>query len=61
MTSILRGNFHVDSTFKIDEILMSFPHGFFNVVSMLNRRKCFTRCFLSINFEHFLLWEPILS
>ena len=29
MTSIQRGNFDISSTFKIDEILMSSPHGFF--------------------------------
>ena len=29
MTSIRRGNFDVDPTFKIDEILMSSPRGFF--------------------------------
>ena len=29
MTSIRRGNFDVDSTFKIDEISMSSPRGFF--------------------------------
>ena len=61
ITSIRRGNFNVDSTFKIDEILLRFPHGFFYVVSMSNRGNCFTRCLLSIIFEHFLLWEPILS
>ena len=36
MTSIRRGNFDMDSTFKIDEISMSFPLGFFNIVSTLN-------------------------
>ena len=35
MTSIWRGNFDVDSTFKIDEISMSSPGGFFYVVSTL--------------------------
>ena len=36
MTSIRRGYFDVDSTFKIDEILMSSPRGFLYVVSTLN-------------------------
>ena len=36
MTSIRRGYFDVDSTFKIDEILMSSPRGFFYVVSTSN-------------------------
>ena len=36
MTSIQRGNFNVDSTFKIDEISISSPRGFFYVVSTLN-------------------------
>ena len=31
MTSIRRGNFDVDSTFKIDEISMSSPRGFFSL------------------------------
>ena len=61
MTSIQPGDFNVDSTFKIDEISMSFPRGFFYVVSMSNRRNCFTTCFLSIIFENFLLWVTILS
>ena len=61
MTSIRCGNFNVDPTLKIDEISMIFPRGFFYVVSMSNRRNCFTRCFLSVIFKHFLLWEPILS
>ena len=61
MTSIRRGNFNMDSTFKIDEISIGFPRGFFYTVSMLNRRNFFTRYFLSIIFEHFLLWEPILN
>ena len=37
MTSSRRGNFDVDSTFKVGEILMTFPRGFFDVVSKLNR------------------------
>ena len=41
MTSIWRGNLNVDSTFKVDEKLMSFPRGFFYVVWMSNRRNCF--------------------
>ena len=36
MTSIRRGYFDVDSTFKIDEISMSSPRGFFYVVSTSN-------------------------
>ena len=50
MTSIRCGNFDVNSIFKIDEILMSFPRGFFCVVSTSNRRNCFTRYFHSIIF-----------
>ena len=61
MTSIWCGNFDVDSTFKIDDISMGFPHGFFYVVSTLNRRNFCIRCFHSIISQHFLLWEPILS
>ena len=67
MTSIRRGNFDVDSTFKIDKISMGFPRGFFYVVSTLNRRNFFTCCFHCIIplyhciIVHFLLWEPILS
>ena len=45
MTSIRRGNCVVDSTFKIDEILMRFPRGFFCVVSTSNPRNFCTRCF----------------
>ena len=37
MTSIRRGNFDMDSTFKIDEISMSFLRGIFDVVSTPNR------------------------
>ena len=61
LTSIWHGYFHVDSTFKIDKISMSFPRGFFYVVSTSNRRNFCTRCFHSIIFYHFLLWEPILN
>ena len=32
ISSIMKGN--VDSTFKIDEKLKTFPHGFFDVISM---------------------------
>ena len=39
MTSIRRGNFDMDSTFKLDEISMSSPRGFFDVVSKSNRRN----------------------
>ena len=45
MTSIRRGNFDVDLTFEIDVILMSFPRGFFEVVSTWNRRNFCTCCF----------------
>ena len=45
MTSIRRGYFDVDSTFKIDEISMSFPRGFFDVVSTSNWRNFCTGCF----------------
>ena len=61
MISIRRGNFYVDSTFKIDKILMSSARGFYYVVSTSNRRNSCTRSFHSIIFKHFLLWEPILS
>ena len=69
LTSILKGKsmwklwhqFNVDSTFKVDEISMSFPHEFFYVVSTSNRRNVCTRCFYSIISKQFLLWEPILS
>ena len=61
MTSIWRGYFDVDSTFKIDEISMSSPRGFFYGVSTSNRRNFCTRCFHSIIFQHILLWEPILN
>ena len=50
MTLIRGGCFVVDSTFKIDEILMSSPRGFFYVVSTSNRRNFCTRCFHSIIF-----------
>ena len=50
MTSIRRGNFDVDLTFKIDEISMSSLRGFFYVVSTSNRRNFCTRCFHSIIF-----------
>ena len=50
MTLILRGYFDVDTTFKIDEILMSSPRGFFYVVSMSNRRNFCACCFHSIIF-----------
>ena len=61
MTSIRRGNFDVDSTFKIDEISISSPRGFFYDISTSNRRNFCTRCFHCIIFLHILLWEPILS
>ena len=46
--SIRCGHFDVDSTFKIDEISMNSPRGFFYIVSTSNRRNCNTRCFHSI-------------
>ena len=61
MTSIRRGNFDVDSAFKIDEISMSSPRGFFDVASTSNRCNFCTGCFHCIISSHFLLWEPILS
>ena len=36
MTSIRRGNFDVDSTFKIGEISVGSPRGFFDVVLTSN-------------------------
>ena len=51
MTSIRRGYFNVDSTFKIDEISMSSPGGFFFVVSTSNRRNFCTRCFHFLTFS----------
>ena len=50
MTSIRLGYFDVDSTFKIDEISMSSPRGFFYVVSESNRRNFCPRYFHSIFF-----------
>ena len=50
MTWIRRGYFDMYSTFKIDEILMSSPRGFFYVVSMSNRRNFCACCFHSIIF-----------
>ena len=50
MTSIRRGYFDKDSTFKIDEMSVSSPRRFFYVVSTLNRRNFCTRCFHSIIF-----------
>ena len=44
MAPVRRGYFDVDLTFKIDEILMSSPCGFFYVVATSNRRKFCTRC-----------------
>ena len=51
MTSIRRGYFNVDSTFKIEEISMSSPRGFFYVVSMSNRSNFCTRCFHFLTFS----------
>ena len=50
VTLIRRGYFDVDSNFKIDEISMSSPRGFFYVVSTSNRCNFCTRCFHSIIF-----------
>ena len=50
ITSIQHGNLDVDSTFKIDKILMSSPRGFLDVVSMSNRRNSCTRCLNCIIF-----------
>ena len=50
MTSIRRGYFDVDSTFKIDEISMNSPRRFFYVFSTSNRRNFCTHCFHSIIF-----------
>ena len=50
MTSIRRGYFDVDLTFKIDEILMSSRREFFYVVLTSNRRNFCTHCFHSIIF-----------
>ena len=61
MPSIRRGNFDVDSTFKIDEMSMSSPSRFFYVISTSNRRNFCTHCFHCIISLHILLWEPILS
>ena len=61
MTSIRRESFDVDSTFKIGEISMSSPRGFFYVVSTSIRRNFCTRYFHCFISYQFLLWEPILS
>ena len=45
MTFIRRGNFDVDSTFKINIISMSSPRGFFDIVSTSNGRNFCTGCF----------------
>ena len=45
MTSIRRENFDVDSTFKIGEISIRSPFGFFYVVSTSNRHNFCTCCF----------------
>ena len=50
MTSVRRGYLDVDSTFKIDEMLMSSLRGFFYVILTSNRRNFCTRCFHSIIF-----------
>ena len=59
ITSILKGEstwnllhrFDVDSAFKIDEISMSSPRGFFYVVSTSNRRNFCTRYFHFLTFS----------
>ena len=61
VASIRCGNLYLDSIFKIDEISMSSPHGFFFVVSMSNWGNICIRYFYSIISWHFLLWEPIIS
>ena len=43
MTLIRCRNFDVDSTFRIDEICMSSPRGFLDVVSTSNQRNFCTR------------------
>ena len=48
MKSIRRGHFDVDSTFKIDEISMSSPRGFFYFVLTSNWRNFCTCYFYSI-------------
>ena len=50
MTLIRGGYFDIDSTFKIDEILMSSPREFFYVILMSNRRNFCAPCFHSIIF-----------
>ena len=61
MTSIWRGNFDMDLTFKIDKISLSFLRELFYVVSPSNRRSFCTLCFHSIFSYYFLFWQPILS
>ena len=48
VTSIRSENFDVDLTFKIDEILMISPLGFFYVALTSNRCNYCIRCFYSI-------------
>ena len=48
MTSIRRGSFDLDSTFKLGKISMRFLRGFFYVVSTTNRHSFCTCCFHSI-------------
>ena len=50
ITLIQHGNLDVDSTFKLDEILMSSPRRFFDIVLTSNRRNFCTRCLNSIIF-----------
>ena len=54
MTSIQREYFDVDSTFKIDDLSMSSPRGFFHVVSTSNRRNFCTPCF-RLNYSGIML------
>ena len=58
MTTIRRGNFNVGSTFKIDKISMSSPHGFFYVVLMSNQPNYCTRWLFPI---HYFLTSSVLG
>ena len=58
MTPIRRGNFNVGSTFKIDKISMSSPHGFFYVVSMSNQCNYCTHWLFPI---HYFLTSFVLG
>ena len=60
MTSIRRGYFDVDPTFKIDEISMSSPRGFLYVVSTSNRCNFCTRCFHFLTFSALGTYSKLL-